>query len=128
MRRSIRGSWREVRKPPASRGGSRHRPIITEGGEKIGIVGATTQVLERISSPTGTEVNGFPKNGEAGDNQVEDDDMVLLAAQLQPVIDALIAQGVNKIIVHVAPAETLTTRRHWRRCSTASTSFWRPDP
>ncbi len=73
--------------------------IVTEGGEKIGLVGATTQVLERISSPTGTEVNGFPKAGEPGDNQVEQDDMVLLAQQLQPVIDALRAQGVDKIIV-----------------------------
>jgi len=72
--------------------------VVTEGGEKIGLVGATTQVLERISSPTGTEVQGFPKAGEPGDNQ-EFDDMVLLAQQLQPVIDGLIAQGVNKIIV-----------------------------
>ncbi|WP_375459038.1 choice-of-anchor I family protein [uncultured Enterovirga sp.] len=73
--------------------------IVTEGGERIGIVGATTQVLERISSPTGTEVNGFPKNGQPGDNTTEVDNMQLLATQLQPVIDALIAQGVNKIIL-----------------------------
>ncbi|RDJ20837.1 fused nuclease/metallophosphatase/5'-nucleotidase/calcium-binding protein, partial [Bosea caraganae] len=67
--------------------------IVTKGGEKIGLVGATTQLLERISSPTGTEVKGFPGDG----NEV--DDMDLLAQQLQPVIDALIAQGVNKIIL-----------------------------
>lgn len=73
--------------------------VVTQGDEKIGLVGATTQVLERISSPTGTEVNGFPKAGEPGDNLTEADNMVLLAQQLQPVIDALIAQGVNKIIV-----------------------------
>jgi 2',3'-cyclic-nucleotide 2'-phosphodiesterase (5'-nucleotidase family) len=73
--------------------------IVTQGGEKIGIVAATTQVLERISSPTGTEVNGFPKAGEPGDNNVEVDNMALLASQLQPVIDALIAQGSNKIIL-----------------------------
>lgn len=73
--------------------------IITKGGEKIGVVGATTQVLERISSPTGTEVNGFPKIGQAGDNTTEVDDMAALAAQLQPVIDGLIAQGVNKVIL-----------------------------
>ena len=72
--------------------------VVTEGGEKIGIVGATTQVLERISSPTGTEVEGFPKNGQPGDN-TEVDDMALLAAQIQPVIDGLIAQGVNKVIL-----------------------------
>ena len=70
--------------------------VITEGGEKIGLVGATTQLLESISSPTGTEVKGFP-TGPGANGEV--DDMALLAAQLQPVIDALIAQGVNKIIV-----------------------------
>ncbi len=72
--------------------------IITEGGERIGIVAATTQVLERISSPNGTEVKGFPTAGQPGDNE-EVDDMALLASQLQPIIDGLIAQGVNKIVV-----------------------------
>ena len=70
--------------------------VVTEGGEKIGIVGATTQILESISSPNGTEVKGFPTG--AGPNG-EVDDMDLLAAQLQPIIDELIAEGVNKIIV-----------------------------
>ena len=73
--------------------------IVTIGGERIGIVGATTQVLERISSPSGTEVEGYPKPGQPGDNQVEVDDMRLLASQLQPVIDALRAQGINKIVL-----------------------------
>lgn len=70
--------------------------VITENGQTIGIVGATTQVLESISSPSGTEVAGFPygvgPNGE-GNN------MALLAAQLQPVIDDLRNQGVNKIVL-----------------------------
>ncbi len=70
--------------------------VITEGGEKIGLVAVTTQLLEQISSPTGTEVKGFPTgpgaNGEA-------DNMALLAQQLQPYIDDLIAQGVNKIVL-----------------------------
>ena len=70
--------------------------IITEGGEKIGLVGATTQLLESISSPTGTEVRGFP-TGPGANGEV--DNMVLLAQQLQPIIDELIAEGVNKIIV-----------------------------
>ena len=70
--------------------------VITEGSEKIGLVGATTQVLESISSPTGTEVKGFP-TGPGANGEVND--MVLLAAQLQPIIDELIAEGVNKIIV-----------------------------
>jgi predicted extracellular nuclease/Ca2+-binding RTX toxin-like protein len=72
---------------------------VTEGGEKIGILGATTQILERISSPNGTEVNGFPKIGEPGDGTSEVDDMDLLAAQLQPIIDQMIASGINKIIL-----------------------------
>lgn len=70
--------------------------VIEENGENIGIVGVTTQLLEQISSPTGTEVRGFPTgpgaNGEA-------DNMALLAEQLQPYVDDLIAQGVNKIIL-----------------------------
>ncbi|MDQ8732117.1 choice-of-anchor I family protein [Bradyrhizobium sp. LHD-71] len=70
--------------------------VITEGGEKIGLVGATTQLLESISSPSGTEVEGFP-TGSGANGEV--DDMALLAQQLQPAIDELIAEGVNKIIV-----------------------------
>jgi predicted extracellular nuclease/2',3'-cyclic-nucleotide 2'-phosphodiesterase (5'-nucleotidase family) len=72
---------------------------VTEGGEKIGILGATTQILERISSPNGTEVNGFPKNGAPGDGTTEVDDMDLLAAQLQPIIDQMIASGIDKIVL-----------------------------
>ena len=34
--------------------------VITKGGEKIGLVAVTTQLLESISSPSGTEVKGFP--------------------------------------------------------------------
>lgn len=67
--------------------------IITKGGEKIGLIGATTQILERISSPTGTEVKGFPGDG------AEVDDMDLLASQLQPIIDELTAEGVTKIVL-----------------------------
>ncbi|MDT9547503.1 MAG: esterase-like activity of phytase family protein [Chlorobium phaeovibrioides] len=66
--------------------------VITENGEKIGLVGATTQLLETISSPSGTEVKGFTEG-------IEMDNMALLADQLQPVINDLIAQGVNKIIL-----------------------------
>lgn len=63
--------------------------IIERGGQKIGIVGATTQVLAKISSPGLTSVIG---------PQV--DDMPALAALIQPVVDSLIAkEGVNKIIL-----------------------------
>ncbi|MPZ34129.1 MAG: hypothetical protein GEV13_24610 [Rhodospirillales bacterium] len=71
--------------------------VITEGGEKIGLIGVTTQILEAISSPTGTEVEGFP-TGPGANGEV--DDMVLLAQQLQPIIDELIAEGVDKIVLH----------------------------
>jgi 2',3'-cyclic-nucleotide 2'-phosphodiesterase (5'-nucleotidase family) len=67
--------------------------VVTKNGEKIGLVGVTTQVLELISSTGGVEVNGF-----AGDG-AERDDMPLLASQLQPVIDDLTLQGVNKVIL-----------------------------
>lgn len=63
--------------------------IIERNGEKIGIVGATTQVLAKISSPGFTTVTG---------PQV--DDMPALAAIIQPTVDSLIAkEGVNKIIL-----------------------------
>jgi 2',3'-cyclic-nucleotide 2'-phosphodiesterase (5'-nucleotidase family) len=66
---------------------------IMKGGEKIGLVGVTTQILESISSPSGARIKGFavPKTGV--------DDMDLLASQLQPFIDELLAEGVNKIIL-----------------------------
>ncbi len=62
---------------------------VTEGGEKIGLLGATTQRLASISSPSGTTVLGTPGN----------DDMALLASQLQPVINQMIAAGINKILL-----------------------------
>jgi 2',3'-cyclic-nucleotide 2'-phosphodiesterase (5'-nucleotidase family) len=62
--------------------------IVEDGGEQIGVVGATTQVLESISSPTGTTVKG-PKTNE----------MPALAAILQPTIDTLLGAGVNKVVL-----------------------------
>jgi len=67
--------------------------VVTKNGEKIGLVGATTQIIEKISSTGGVEVKGFSGDGSEVDN------MVLLASQLQPVIDDLISQGVNKVIL-----------------------------
>jgi len=37
--------------------------VVTKNGEKIGLVGATTQVLEQISSTGGVEVKGFAGDG-----------------------------------------------------------------
>ena len=67
--------------------------VVTKGGEKIGLVGATTQILEQITSTGGVEVKGFADDGS------ETNDMALLASQLQPVIDDLTTQGVNKIVL-----------------------------
>ena len=67
--------------------------VVEKGGEVIGLVGVTTQILEQIASTGAVEVEGF-----AGDG-AETNDMALLAEQLQPVIDDLIAQGVNKIVL-----------------------------
>lgn len=62
--------------------------IIIKGGEKIGVVGATTQVLASISSPGATTVIGGNAN-----------DMIVLAGIIQPVVNSLIADGCNKIIL-----------------------------
>ncbi len=62
--------------------------IIESNGEQIGVVGATTQLLESISSPTGTTVQGTKAN-----------DMDALAGILQPVVNQLKAQGINKIVL-----------------------------
>jgi alkaline phosphatase len=62
--------------------------LIEENGELIGVVGATTQIIETISSTGGTdEITGGANN------------MAALAAVIQPQIDALIAAGSNKIIL-----------------------------
>lgn len=63
--------------------------FITVNGEKIGIVGATTQILESISSVGGVRVKG-----------AKADNMTLLATYIQPYIDTLITvNGCNKIIL-----------------------------
>lgn len=62
--------------------------IISVGGESIGVVGATTQLLASISSPGSTEVIGPDSN-----------DMAALAEILQPEISALEEAGANKIIL-----------------------------
>ncbi len=64
--------------------------VINRGGEKIGVIGATTQLLAQISSPGGVGIKGAP-----GIN-----DMPQLASILQPYIDELInVEGVNKVIL-----------------------------
>lgn len=60
--------------------------VIDLAGERVGVIGATTQRLNVISSPSGTVVVG-----------ASDNDVALLATQLQPVIDA-VASGVDGIL------------------------------
>ncbi len=73
---------------PSQKKGIAPSAIIETNGERIGIVGATTQVLASISSPGATTVISGGS-----------DNMPALAAVLQPVIDSLRAMGINKIIV-----------------------------
>lgn len=70
--------------------------IVEEGGERIGIVGATTQLLETISSTFGDPDNPDDDVAVAGP---EVEDMAQLAAVLQPVIDEMREEGVNKIVL-----------------------------
>lgn len=63
--------------------------FINEGGEKIGVVGATTPRVASISSPGAVAVKGPSTN-----------DMMSLAAEIQPYVDSLRTNhGINKIIL-----------------------------
>ncbi|MES2698637.1 MAG: 5'-nucleotidase C-terminal domain-containing protein, partial [Pseudomonadota bacterium] len=62
--------------------------VVVKGGEKIGLVGVTTQLLASLSSPEGTVVRG----GGAVN-------LDLLAGQIQPYVNELLAEGVNKIVL-----------------------------
>lgn len=65
---------------------------IVEGGQTIGILGLTTQILASISTVNGVQV--LDPNGDGGvDNMAE------LAAILQPFVDQMTAQGINKIVL-----------------------------
>ncbi|MFZ4408737.1 MAG: 5'-nucleotidase C-terminal domain-containing protein, partial [Paracraurococcus sp.] len=66
--------------------------ISTVGGEKIGYVGATTYELLNKSSPNGTVTTGLASI---------DDSLKIpeLAVVIQASVDALIAAGVNKIVM-----------------------------
>ncbi|MEA5442609.1 ExeM/NucH family extracellular endonuclease [Cyanobium gracile] len=65
--------------------------VVTEGGEKIGIVGSTTFELLSKSSPNGT----VPKD----DADPATSDLQEVAIYVQAAIDALRAQGINKIVM-----------------------------
>ncbi|BFM38259.1 esterase-like activity of phytase family protein [Synechocystis sp. LKSZ1] len=65
--------------------------VVTQNGEKIGIVGATTYDLLSKSSPNGT----VPKD----DGNPSTDDLQEVAVYIQAAVNALTAQGVNKIVM-----------------------------
>jgi predicted extracellular nuclease/2',3'-cyclic-nucleotide 2'-phosphodiesterase (5'-nucleotidase family) len=66
--------------------------VIEENGERIGIVGVTTQTLASISSPG--RVSVLDPAGDGGANNTAE-----LAGILQPRVDALAAQGIDKVIL-----------------------------
>jgi 2',3'-cyclic-nucleotide 2'-phosphodiesterase (5'-nucleotidase family) len=65
---------------------------IEENGETIGVLGLTTQLEEALSSTGGVTVKD-----PAGDGGVDNTDE--LAAIIQPLIDQMQAQGINKIVL-----------------------------
>jgi 2',3'-cyclic-nucleotide 2'-phosphodiesterase (5'-nucleotidase family) len=65
--------------------------VVTQGGEKIGLVGATTYELLTKSSPNGT----VPKD----DGNPATDDLQEVAVYLQAAVNSLTAMGVNKIVM-----------------------------
>ncbi len=65
---------------------------IVEGGQTIGVLGLTTQLLAAISTVGGVRVLD-PANDGGRDNMAE------LASILQPWVDQMTAQGINKIVL-----------------------------
>lgn len=64
--------------------------FIQRGGERIGVIGVTTPLVESISSTGDVVVKG----PGAGTN-----DLMALSNEIQPWIDSLTAQGINKVIL-----------------------------
>jgi 2',3'-cyclic-nucleotide 2'-phosphodiesterase (5'-nucleotidase family) len=65
---------------------------IQEGGETIGVLGLTTQLLASIST-VGNVTVADPSGDGGADNMAE------LASIIQPLIDQMTAQGINKIVL-----------------------------
>jgi YVTN family beta-propeller protein len=65
---------------------------IVENGETIGVLGLTTQLLRSISSTGNVQVKD-----PAGDGGINNTDE--LATILQPLVDQMTAQGIDKIIL-----------------------------
>ena len=68
--------------------------VFEENGERIGVVGATTPGLASITSAGGTVVTPSAANQRLSEEEID-----ALAAVIQPEVDALVADGVDKIIL-----------------------------
>jgi predicted extracellular nuclease len=84
--------------------------VLDAGGEQIGVIGATTPTLRTISSPGTVGVNPAPFGGVPTAAELD-----ALAAIIQTEVDALIAQGIDKIVLlahmqQIAIEEALATR------------------
>jgi 2',3'-cyclic-nucleotide 2'-phosphodiesterase (5'-nucleotidase family) len=66
--------------------------VIHENGEKIGVLGVTTQILGQITTVDGVRV--LDPAGDGGVNNVAE-----LAGILQPLVDQMTGLGLNKIIL-----------------------------
>ena len=91
-------------------GGLAKNAVITVGGERIGVVGATTPALKSITAASGIEV--LPATEENIDG---------LAAIIQQEVDALVGQGIDKVIL-LAHMQRTTSRKSWRQSWWTSTS------
>ncbi|WP_176849773.1 bifunctional metallophosphatase/5'-nucleotidase [Belnapia rosea] len=65
---------------------------IEENGETIGVLGVTTQILASISSVGGVEV--LDPNGDGAIDNTDE-----LASILQPYVDQMTAQGIDKVVL-----------------------------
>ncbi|WP_198648518.1 ExeM/NucH family extracellular endonuclease, partial [Cyanothece sp. BG0011] len=67
--------------------------VIDVGGEAIGVVGAVTPILPQISN-----IGGITMLTDSTVTSIEDQAQTI-AENVQPVIDKLVAQGINKIVL-----------------------------
>ena len=68
--------------------------VLDAGGAQIGVIGATTPTLASISSPGGVGVLPSPFGGVPTAAELD-----ALAALIQAEVDALTAQGIDKIVL-----------------------------
>ncbi|MCF3932220.1 bifunctional metallophosphatase/5'-nucleotidase [Acuticoccus sp. M5D2P5] len=69
--------------------------VIEKNGERFGVIGITTPLLATISSTKGDPNNPHDDIGTRPNR----DDMLALAGVIQPIIDEVEAQGIDKIIL-----------------------------